>query len=158
MRRHGDALRELAARYGISNLRFASPGRIVGTVADDRDALDTADFEIAARALLGAEVGLFSRSRARQAKRQSGPGRCASAVKSDDVRPIVMRCSNWTPSSPRSRHSLPEPADRDSEAEDQIRWVWHRLWIAADNEALAYAQVTGLDLCRDQPWARRYQL
>lgn len=86
MRRHGDALRELAARYGISNLRFASPGRIVGTVADDRDALDTADFEIAARALLGAEVGLFSRSRARQAKRQSGPGRCASAVKSDDVR------------------------------------------------------------------------
>jgi len=32
----------------------------VGRVAGDRDALDTADFEIAARALLGADVGLFS--------------------------------------------------------------------------------------------------
>lgn len=60
VRGRGDELRTLAARHGISELRFASPGRLVGHVADDRDALDTADFEIAARALLGAEVGLFS--------------------------------------------------------------------------------------------------
>lgn len=57
---HRDALRALAAQHGIRELRFASPGRLVGHVAEDRDALDTADFEIAARALLGAEVGLFS--------------------------------------------------------------------------------------------------
>lgn len=55
-----DELRGLAAQHGISELRFASPGRLVGHVAEDRDALDTADFEIAARALLGAEIGLFS--------------------------------------------------------------------------------------------------
>lgn len=60
VRRHRDELWNLAARHGISDLRFASPGRLVGSVAEDRDALDTADFEIAARALLGAEVGLFS--------------------------------------------------------------------------------------------------
>lgn len=60
VRGRGDELRALAARHGISELRFASPGRLVGHVAEDRDALDTADFEIAARALLGAEIGLFS--------------------------------------------------------------------------------------------------
>ncbi len=60
VRGRGDELRELAARHGISDLRFASAGRLVGCVAEDRDALDTADFEIAARALLGADIGLFS--------------------------------------------------------------------------------------------------
>jgi len=40
-------------------------------MVEDKDALDTADFEIAARALLGAEVDLF-RSGAGQAVRQSG--------------------------------------------------------------------------------------
>lgn len=60
VRSRGEELRALAAHHGISELRFASPGRLVGHVAEDRDALDTADFEIAARALLGAEVGLFS--------------------------------------------------------------------------------------------------
>jgi len=60
VRRRGEELRALAAHHGISELRFASPGRLVGHVAEDKDALDTADFEIAARALLGAEVGLFS--------------------------------------------------------------------------------------------------
>ncbi|MDQ2845575.1 MAG: hypothetical protein M3Y77_04305 [Actinomycetota bacterium] len=60
VRRRVAELRALAARHGISELRFASPGRLVGHVAEDRDALDTADFEIAARTLLGAEVGLFS--------------------------------------------------------------------------------------------------
>lgn len=60
MRSHADELRALAARYGITELRFASSGRLVGRVAADRDALDTADFEIAARVLLRAEIGLFS--------------------------------------------------------------------------------------------------
>ncbi|HET7385866.1 MAG TPA: hypothetical protein VFJ19_04290 [Nocardioidaceae bacterium] len=53
VRDRGDDLRALAARHGISELRFASPGRLVGHVADDKDALDTADFEIAARAQAG---------------------------------------------------------------------------------------------------------
>lgn len=60
MRSHADELRKLAAAYGVSELRFASPGRLVGHVAEDKDALDTADFEIAARAALGAEIGLLS--------------------------------------------------------------------------------------------------
>jgi hypothetical protein len=60
VRAHADELRALAAEHGIDKLRFASPGRIVGRVAEDRDAFDTADFEIAARQLLGAEVGLFA--------------------------------------------------------------------------------------------------
>lgn len=55
----GVELRALAEQHGISELRFASAGRLVGHVAEDRDAWDTADFEIAARALLGAEVDLF---------------------------------------------------------------------------------------------------
>lgn len=59
VRQHGTDLRSLAAEYGIDHLRFASSGRLVGHVDDDRDGFDTADFEIAARALLGAEVGLF---------------------------------------------------------------------------------------------------
>ncbi len=60
MRSHGVQLRALAERHGIAELRYASPGRLVGKVADDRDAYDTADFEIAARSLLGAEIGLFA--------------------------------------------------------------------------------------------------
>lgn len=60
VRRHAEELRALAAAHGITQLRFASPGRLVGHVADDKDALDSADFEIAARALLLAEVALFS--------------------------------------------------------------------------------------------------
>jgi len=54
------ALQKLAGDFGISDLRFASAGRLVGHVAEDRDALDVAEFEVAARRLLGAEVGLFS--------------------------------------------------------------------------------------------------
>lgn len=53
-------LRRLAAEHGITALRFASPGRLVGHVAGDRDALDVADFDVAARILLGAEVRLYS--------------------------------------------------------------------------------------------------
>ena len=60
VRTHVRALNELAARFGVSELRFASAGRLVGHVSDDRDALDVAEFEVAARGLLGADIGLFS--------------------------------------------------------------------------------------------------
>lgn len=57
---HGQALRRLALRHGITELRFASPGRLVGHVAEDRDALDVSAFELAAADLLGAEASLYS--------------------------------------------------------------------------------------------------
>jgi hypothetical protein len=57
---HADQLRELAARHGITELRFASPGRLVGHVADDRDAIDVSTFEVEAADLLGAEASLYS--------------------------------------------------------------------------------------------------
>jgi hypothetical protein len=60
VRAHADVLAQLAGRYGVSNLRFASAGRLVGHVDDSHDALDVAEFELAARVLLGAEIGLFS--------------------------------------------------------------------------------------------------
>ncbi len=53
-------LRAIAAEHGISELRFASLGRLVGHVAEDKDALDVADFELAAIHLLGADVRLYS--------------------------------------------------------------------------------------------------
>lgn len=60
VRAHAHQLRAIAAEYGISDLRFASFGRLVGHVAEDKDALDVADFESAAIALLGADVRLYS--------------------------------------------------------------------------------------------------
>ena len=60
VRAHAGELRALAARHGITGLRFASPGRLVGHLAEDRDAFDVADFEIAAVSMLGAEVRLYS--------------------------------------------------------------------------------------------------
>lgn len=57
---HAEVLRELARRFGITELRFASPGRLVGHVANDRDALDVAAFELGAAELLQAEVSLYS--------------------------------------------------------------------------------------------------
>jgi hypothetical protein len=60
VRAHAEGLRLLAAGYGITDLRFASTGRLVGHVAEDRDTLDVADFELAAVRLLGAEVRLYS--------------------------------------------------------------------------------------------------
>lgn len=47
---------------------------------------------------------------------------------------------------------------RRFEADDNLRWVVHRLWIAVGNEALAYVKLNGLDPHVDQPWARLYQL
>jgi len=60
VRAHASQLRAIAAEHGISELRFASLGRLVGHVADDKDSLDVTDFELAAIALLGADVRLYS--------------------------------------------------------------------------------------------------
>lgn len=55
-----DEVRALAARHGITELRFASPGRLVGHVASDRDLFDVFAFQREAGQLLGADVELFS--------------------------------------------------------------------------------------------------
>ena len=48
-------------------------------------------------------------------------------------------------------------ADRFA-ADARYRWVLHRLWIAAGNEALAYAQATGRPVRADRAWADLYDL
>jgi len=60
VRAHAAQLRTIAAEHGISDLRFASLGRLVGHVAEDKDTPDVADFELAALALLGTDVRLYS--------------------------------------------------------------------------------------------------
>jgi hypothetical protein len=57
VRSHGTELVKLAARHGITDLAFASPGRLRGHVADDRDLFDMFEFQRAATSLLGAEHG-----------------------------------------------------------------------------------------------------
>ena len=49
-----------AARHGITALAFASPGRLRGHLADDRDLFDMFEFQRAAADLLGAEVTVYS--------------------------------------------------------------------------------------------------
>ena len=60
MRAHAARLADLAKRHGIYELRFASAGRLVGRVDDNRDLLDVAAFEVEAEQLLGATVQLLS--------------------------------------------------------------------------------------------------
>jgi hypothetical protein len=60
VRSHAARLVELAARYGITDLAFASPGRLRGHVANDRDLFDMFEFQRAASDVLGAEVTLYS--------------------------------------------------------------------------------------------------
>lgn len=60
VRSHAAQLVELAARHGITDLAFASPGRLRGHVTDDRDLFDVFEFQQAATNLLGAEVALYS--------------------------------------------------------------------------------------------------
>jgi hypothetical protein len=60
VRTHAAQLGELAARYGITNLAFASPGRLRGHVASDRDLFDMFEFQREASALLGAEITVYS--------------------------------------------------------------------------------------------------
>jgi hypothetical protein len=60
VRSHASQLVTLAARYGITGLAFASPGRLRGHLADDRDLFDMFEFQRAATDLLGADVTLYS--------------------------------------------------------------------------------------------------
>ena len=60
VRSHAAELVELAARHGITALAFASPGRLRGHLADDRDLFDMFEFQRAAADLLGAEVTVYS--------------------------------------------------------------------------------------------------
>ena len=60
VRSRGAQLVELAARHGITDLAFASPGRLRGHVADDRDLFDMFEFQRAATSLLGAEITMYS--------------------------------------------------------------------------------------------------
>ena len=60
VRSHAAELIGLAARHGITDLAFASPGRLRGHIAEDRDLFDMFEFQRAATGLLGAEVALYS--------------------------------------------------------------------------------------------------
>jgi hypothetical protein len=60
VRSHAAELVELAAQHGITDLAFASPGRLRGHVADDRDLFDMFEFQRAATDLLGAEITVYS--------------------------------------------------------------------------------------------------
>jgi len=60
VRSHARQLVSLAARHGITDLACASPGRLRGHVADDRDLFDMFEFQRAATSLLGAEIALYS--------------------------------------------------------------------------------------------------
>lgn len=57
---HLDEIRAVARSHGITKLRFASPGRLVGHVAADQDLFDVFAFQREARQPLGADVELFS--------------------------------------------------------------------------------------------------
>jgi hypothetical protein len=59
-RSHAAELRALAAAHGITNLRFASTGRLLGHLEPDRDMDDMADFELSAEARLGRSFFLIS--------------------------------------------------------------------------------------------------
>jgi hypothetical protein len=60
VRTHAAQLIGLAARHGITSLAFASPGRLRGRIAGDRDLSGMFEFQRAATALLGAEITLYS--------------------------------------------------------------------------------------------------
>jgi hypothetical protein len=48
-------------------------------------------------------------------------------------------------------------ADRFA-ADARYRWILHRLWIAAGNEALAYTHAVGQPVRADRVWANLYDL
>ncbi len=60
VRSHAARLIELAAEHRVTDLAFASPGRLRGHIGKDRDLFDMFEFQRAASDLLGAEVALFS--------------------------------------------------------------------------------------------------
>jgi len=55
--------------------------------------------------------------------------------------------------------SLRDEGDADRfDKDSRYRWVLHRLWIAAGNEALAYTAATGHGVRADRTWANLYDL
>lgn len=59
-RQNADALRRLGLEYGVSDLRFASPGRIIGHLADDRGMGDMVLFQRDIEDLLGVHADFFT--------------------------------------------------------------------------------------------------
>ncbi|MDQ6851454.1 MAG: hypothetical protein M3070_16240 [Actinomycetota bacterium] len=59
-RANADALRRIGAGYGISDLRFASPGRIIGHLKADRGMGDMALFQRDIEDLLGVHADFFT--------------------------------------------------------------------------------------------------
>ena len=60
VRAHSVELRTLGQSYGVSQLRYASPGRLVGHVVAGKDLLHMVEFGLAATDMLAAKVSLFS--------------------------------------------------------------------------------------------------
>ncbi|MDQ2894564.1 MAG: hypothetical protein M3Y09_02780 [Actinomycetota bacterium] len=141
-RSHAPQLVSLGARHGITRLAFASPGQIRGHIADDRDLFDMFEFQRAATDLLGAEVIVYSDGALRNDHASpAGPSRCRSAV--TEVRPerhalLELQALLTQITAVRSEGD----ADRFI-TDDRYRWVLHRLWIAAGNEALAFTRAIG---------------
>lgn len=60
VRAHTRQLTELAARHAITELAFASAGKLRGRVGDRHDLFDMFEFQRAATDLVGGEIVLFS--------------------------------------------------------------------------------------------------
>ncbi|HEU4361764.1 MAG TPA: hypothetical protein VFR27_09660 [Mycobacterium sp.] len=60
IRAHARELTKLAAQHGITELAFASPGKLRGRVDDLHDLFDMFEFQRAATDLIGGEVIIFS--------------------------------------------------------------------------------------------------
>jgi hypothetical protein len=55
--------------------------------------------------------------------------------------------------------ALRDEGDADRFGKDvRYRWILHRLWIAAGNEALAYTGATGQSVRAERSWANLYDL
>jgi hypothetical protein len=60
VRSHAASLIAIAAQHGITRLAYASPGRLRGHIADDRDLFDMFEFQRAATSLLHADITMYS--------------------------------------------------------------------------------------------------
>lgn len=59
-RANANALHHLGTQFGVSDLRFASPGRLIGHMDEDRDLGDMADFQLAIEEVLGKHAHFFT--------------------------------------------------------------------------------------------------
>jgi hypothetical protein len=135
VRSHAAELVQLAARHRIAALAFASPGRLHGHVADDRDLVDMFEFQWAAADLPGAEVTVYSDPEGRWATstlvQTSPPSRPCQR------RPPGPHALPGPESSPGTTQALHDEGDvARSGRESRDRRVLHRLRIAVGNEAL----------------------